>query len=221
LFPFAGDNAHAADYASSKCDGHHSSCAVTVRSLWMVLGARHPLLNPPYASSRVFPYLRAFAILCNAYRGAEGGAIKTGRDHHRITPEEEKGIQPIPRLTWDTFDPQPGDVLMMLDEKSQQQHMSTIVELDGKKNDKFVEFVACDGGQKTPGDEPCCGISLIRRKVRRTNKKTDWGESLEDSSTKEVFGWVDVSKLEFVANFYTICRNAGRLDLPNPIPIGS
>ncbi|MGD2121496.1 MAG: hypothetical protein PVJ76_07120 [Gemmatimonadota bacterium] len=222
LFPFVGDEDSRAGYARS-CpkDKSHSSCGVTVRSLWLLLGARHAVLNPPYRKERVMTYVRAFAVLNNAYRGDEGAVIHTAMGDGRITREEAKGVHRprnglwIPELTWDTFNPQSGDVLFM--EKTQ--HMSTVVEIVKEKDDESIEVLSCDGGQATPGDGKCCGISLIKRTITRRHVKKDWGELLKDSTGKEVRGWADVTKLKFSANFYTIYRNPGRLNLPDPEPI--
>ena len=231
LFPFTGDKDLARGYAAGCPDRRIeetnkdlSSCGVTVRALWLLLGARHPLLNPKYVHGTVMYYVRAFAILCNAFCGNEAGVIQRGKKDNRIEPDEDRDVygvkHEIPPLTWDTFDPQPGDVLFM--EKSQ--HMSTIVEIVTKKNADFVEFISCDGGQRpTPGDKPCCGISLIKRKVYRTGEKTSWGEMIKDQAaggSKEVHGWADVTKIKWVAPPFTPCRNYGRLDLPDPKPIG-
>ncbi len=225
LFAFEGDNDIARGYARG-CpkDKSLSSCGVTVRALWLLLGARHPLLDPKYIHGTVMVYVRAYAILCNAFRGNEGGVIQRGKNDGKIGEDEDKDVymrkHPIPPLTWDTFDPQPGDVLFM--EKSQ--HLSTIVEIVTPKNDDFVEYISCDGGQRPrDGDKPCCGISLIKRKASRTGQKTAWGEMIKDQAaggSKEVHGWADITKIKWVAPPFTPFRNQGRLDLPDPKPIG-
>lgn len=230
LFPFVRDKDNALDYSSTNCIPGRSSCGLTVRSLWMLLGARHPLLNGPdkYGKTAyqggVMTYVRAFAILHGAYRGMEDTVISTGRKKGLIAPNEGvdsdgKTIMPE-HLTWDTFDPKPGDVLFM----ESTQHMSTIVKITAEKDEGSVGFICCDGGQATPGDGKCCGISLINRKVMRNGEKSTtskmFGDTFTDSSGKQVRGWADITKLTFAANFYTIARNPGRLNLPDPKPIG-
>jgi hypothetical protein len=230
LFSFTGDKDLAKGYARgcpspNKRDKSLSSCGLTVRALWLLLGARHPLLNPPYVHGTVMVYVRAFAILCNSFCGNEAGVIQRGKNDGKIEPDEDRDVygvkHKVPPLTWDTFNPQIGDVLFL--EKTQ--HMSTIVEITTEKNDDFIEFLACDGGQRpTHEDRPCCGIQLIKRRVRRTGEKTDWGEKMIDQSaggSKEVHGWADIEKIKWVAPFFTPARNVGRLDLPDPKPIGA
>ena len=162
------------------------------------------------------------SALCNAFCGNEAGVIQRGKNDGKILPDEDRDVygvrHKVPPLTWDTFDPQPGDVLFL--EKSQ--HMSTIVEMVTEKNADSVEFIACDGGQRPiDGDKTCCGIQLIKRRVSRTGTKTAWGEMLKDSWGKEVHGWADITKIKWVVPPFTPCRNYGRLNLPDPKPIGT
>jgi hypothetical protein len=105
----------------------NSSCGLLVRSVWRLLGAKHPLLDPPYKPGSAITNLIAYA--------REAGALKTP------TPDE--------------FDPKKGDVLFIL--KDNHQHIFTVTDVaddgtltsvDGGQIHPVVDDGRCNGIQK-------------------------------------------------------------------------
>ncbi|MCJ7630770.1 MAG: hypothetical protein MUO50_20520, partial [Longimicrobiales bacterium] len=143
LFPFKKDEPSFKSYSSQEkpCSSNLSSCGVTVRALWLLIGARHPLLNPPYQNYWVMTWLRAFSIVSGAFVGNSAGAHTAKSVLKRLTdPEEiERTKKEPPKLTRENFKPKAGDTLFINREKSvdkktgkvtlASQHVSTIVEL--------------------------------------------------------------------------------------------
>ncbi len=240
LFAFAGDKSFNSTYAKArdkpKTGGHHSSCGLVVRALWLLLGARHDLVNPPYKPESVMTFLRAFAIISGAFTGMTGGVLATARDKGGLGPNEGKGIT-VPRLTWENFNPQVGDVIFInnIDEKSDyygSQHVLAVTEIDTPKSDKSITLISCDGGQagattpdlpyKSAGKEvlddgACNGICLRKRRFSNSGKKI---LAVGDLTDREVTGLVDISKMSFVDPITMPFRNIGRRNLPEPPPVG-
>jgi hypothetical protein len=118
-----------------------SSCALVVRSLWRLLGARDVftdsrgqrlhLLDPPYRAGSAMVVLRRYAEL--------SGAL------HTIAS----------RADLDRANPQKGDAVFI--NRGNSQHVFTIVERSGDR------FVSVDGGQSGRGDGGCCAIHRRER----------------------------------------------------------
>jgi hypothetical protein len=232
LFPFVGDEVCYDKYSvKNHCEAGLSSCGLTVRSLWLLLGARHKMLNPPYLDGTVMTFIRAFSVLSEAFMGDHQGALKSASDELGgigLTDDEIKARQAnVPKLTWDNFDPRAGDTVFInreagYDEEKKKwvpasQHVSTIVEVL-KRSTKAVTYVSCDGGQQTlGGDATCCSIRLMKRTAYPS------GGKIADRSVagkKWVTGLSNVMKLPFPAKVITPYRNSGRFDLPDPGPWG-
>jgi hypothetical protein len=218
LFPFAGDEASFKSYSTlNKCpdDNSHSSCGVTVRTLWLLMGARHPLLNPPYQNYWVMTWLRAFSIVSGAFKGQSAGAHTNKSVLKRLTdPKEiERTKKEPPKLTWENFKPKAGDTIFI---NTPGQHVSTIVELlPEESTPDCITYISCDGGQEVvTGDADCCSIRLAKRKAKRVGKT----DKIKDVflTTRDVTGWSQVKKLPFPAKVITPFRNYGRLALPDP-----
>jgi hypothetical protein len=126
-----------------KVDGNCilSSCALVVRSLWRLLGARDVFANkagqpmqvidPPYRVGTAMTMLRQYAQLSGALED-----IRTRADLDRANPQQ-------------------GDVIFL--NAGTSQHVFTIVERNGDR------FVSVDGGQSGVGDGGCCGIHRRER----------------------------------------------------------
>jgi hypothetical protein len=220
LFSFVGDekffNGYSRKNNCPKKDNPLSSCGLTVRSLWLLMGARHSLLNPEYEIGTVMTYLRAFSIVSGAFSGDPLGCLWSAEGRKKITKEEaDRGRVNTPKLTWETFKPKAGDTIFI---NHPGQHVSTIVEVL-EHSDTCVTYISCDGGQVVvEGDKNCCAIRLVKRKAQRipnTNKIQDIF-----MTTREVTGWSQVKKLPLPAKVITPFRNSARLALPDPKALG-
>jgi len=78
----------------------NSSCGLLIRSAWRFLGAKDPLLDPPYRPGSVITNILKYAT--------QNGAM------NKLTPDE--------------FDPHPGDVLYVV--APGHQHILTVTEVD-------------------------------------------------------------------------------------------
>lgn len=169
----------------------NSSCGLIIRSLWRLLGARDPLLDPPYKLGTVISNLRTFAINNGAY--------------HPVRRRED-------------FNPQPGDVILLTKEeadpssptgKRYRQHIFTLLRREGDV------FVSLDGGQSAPpgtslDDGSCNGI----RKRRRTLSRSGLFFERDD---RPIVAWIDVTRLPFTAPIIGVLRG-NNPELPDPEP---
>lgn len=213
LFPFDKDRPSFLQFSQeNKCSEGLSSCGVTVRSLWLLLGARHKLLDPPYQTGTVLTYLRVFSVVSGAFVGEVGNTVRKARDKGAVQLTDKEIADLLantPKLTRENFDPMAGDSIFI---NRPGQHISTIVEIK-RRTDDYVTYISCDGGQVVvSGDSTCCAIRLVQRKAQwQGNKLVD-----KFKSDREVTGWSNVMKLPFPEKVVFPFRNVGRLDLPDP-----
>ncbi|MCI5129991.1 MAG: hypothetical protein D3904_00325 [Candidatus Electrothrix sp. EH2] len=218
---FQGDDTNKNNINYSKTrDANYSSCAVVIRNLWKLLGARHTeYLNPPYdhSSSMVMEYLRYYAIYCHAFYGA--------------TQKKEKIIRNgaeclVPPIDPKEFDPKPGDALFVQDEKGSG-HVFTITKVDENT------IISCDGGQHGIGmpipkekykkknisatDGSCNGIRL-RRHNRKKTLTIETYDMIEGYVERTITGWVKITDLLFTGELILLHRNEGAYYLPEPSP---
>jgi hypothetical protein len=226
-WPFKEDKGLNKAYSENKILGF-SSCAVVIRSLWQLLGARHCIyINPPYGKKQdgwVMNYLRDYAVYCGAFSGSFPPSNEP--------PERSDGLndKKIPcdpistTLTEKNFFPKQGDVLFLQKANGTKAHVLTIVEISDDK------ITSCDGGQGqfiisqktkdnktvqvTVKDNPCNGIRL-RTRTLEYSKKVERGSNymLKDKygDTKYITGWVDITKLEFLGDLIIPHRNLGKV----------
>jgi len=244
LFPFKGDESSFGWFSvRSTCDSGRSSCGLVVRSLWLLLGARHALLNPPYRPGTVLEFLRAYAIVQGAFTGDPLASLDfaASKEGGEILTKEEVETNKIetPLLTWETFQPQAGDTIFI---NNPGQHVSTVVEVLERTED-LLTYISCDGGQRVvESDGTCCAIRLMKRKAHRgTDKKrlvyrgekdkngkkvmveetyTEIQDELSTRKKRMVTGWSDIMKLTFTARHYVSNWNRGNLDFQAPAAFG-
>lgn len=214
----------------------NSSCALVIRSLWRLLGARDFITDPPptYKSGKMengcllgppihldgnlIGRLLKFAKLCGA--------------HHDMTQRSEQ----------EKFDPQPGDVIFMARTVMKKgaaiadQHIFTVVRREGNV------IYSIDGGQsaptelpdgrplklpkpdsKSPPDGTCNGIWGARRQLdpEPTDRITVLGETKKQTQTmpllgfgthrRPILGWIELPKLTFAASVIETVKNAGNV----------
>jgi hypothetical protein len=157
-----------------------SSCALVVRSLWRLLGARDVfkdandkvkrIIDPPYRPGSAMALLREYAERSNAFE-----IIRT-------------------RADLDRADPQQGDAIFI--NKGNRQHVFTIVE---RKGDKFISV---DGGQADPVEGGCCSIHRRERTLRA-------GGLLFDGDDRPITAVVKLARLSFTAPLIDLERVAG------------
>ena len=210
LFTWAGDERRNKAYSTAR-GVSYSSCALVVRSLWLLLGARHRLLIP-YENQTAIENPRAFAILCGAYRGKVCWCLREPVKKKWITKDEIKVIEeqrgykvkgggPNDKWPlWDEFNPQSGDVIFLNhpDPKNPSQHVLTVTEIEKQKdetNDTYIQLIGCDGGQRNanaglgyePGqtDDTCHAIKLKRRLFEKhgtiVHKRREDGEVVKET----------------------------------------
>lgn len=126
------------------CTLKQSSCALVVRSLWLLLGARDPLLDPPHEPD-VMAKVVSFARKAGAWKPVKN------LDHLR------------------SLDPQVGDSMYMPATGGKPQHIATIVHIENKIDACVYQTI--DGGQAVrSGDKPCCSIATVNRIAKKRSK---------------------------------------------------
>jgi hypothetical protein len=128
----------------------NSSCGLLVRSVWRFLGAKDPLLDPPYKASKVITNIIAYASKTE-------GANTEAKDIDR-----------------DNFDLKAGDVLYIMSPDGVHQHIFTVTKVDGD----IIRSI--DGGQisqKVP-DGGCNSIQPRTRTLNRATLSFEDGKKI-------------------------------------------
>jgi chemotaxis protein histidine kinase CheA len=130
----------------------NSSCGLLVRSVWRFLGAKTPLLDPPYKPGSVITNILKYA---SQTKGAN---------------TEAKDIDP------DTFDPKAGDVLYIVSPDGAHQHIFTVTKVDGDT------IRSIDGGQisKVVDDGGCNSIQPRERTLNRATLSFEDGKKIRN-----------------------------------------
>jgi len=167
----------------------NSSCGLAILGAWRLLGARGPLIDPPYRPGTVIANLLAYARQSGALRGADS-----------IDQAQAGDVIYLGKAVPDPANP--GQTLY-------RQHIFTVTRRDGDT------FYSVDGGQIAPlgsglDDGGCNGI---RKRVRTLAP----GGRLFLNDDRPIVNWVDITAVRFTDPIIQPLRNpSGNTELIDP-----